>query len=142
MIMNELLKVREEGDHTAMSSGPGWRSQCSEMETVRGLLCSRRNLDPHLRTRRHGRIIGFRARTVVPVRLRRGRAVGVDRRRLHDDLRRVVVGRVVIRVTPPRTPPGTDYDDAVPMKVAVEAVVPVETVAAAMASASMTHCGA
>ena len=124
MIMNELLKVREEGDHTAMSSGPGWRSQCSEMETVRGLLCSRRNLDPHLRTRRHGRIIGFGAGTVIPVRL--WLLAHEHGRWLYHDLRRVIVGRVVIRrVTPPRPPPGTRYDDAVPMKVAVESMVPV-----------------
>src|SRR5262250_3162374 len=111
----------------------------------RYLLCSRRDFDPHLWARWSRRVVSFGARAVVPVRLRL--LVHDDGRWLYHDLRWVVVGRVVIRRgTPPRTPPGTDDDDAVPMKVAVESVVPVETVAAAvaaaMASASMTHCGA
>src|SRR5262249_12968562 len=107
----------------------------------RFLLCSRRDFDPHLWARWSRRVVSFGARAVVPVRLRL--LVHDDGRWLYHDLRWVVVGRVVIRrVTPPRTPPGTDYDDPVPMKVTVESVVPVETVAAAMASASMTHCGA
>src|SRR5262249_17303052 len=106
------------------------------------LLCARRDFDPHLWARRSGRVVSSGARTVVPVCL--GRLVlHDDWCRLHHDLRRVIVGRVVIRrVTPPRTPPGTRNDDAVTMKVAVESIVPVETVAAAMASASMTHCEA
>src|SRR5262249_59773400 len=72
---------------------------------------SRRNLDPHFRARRGGRIVGFGAGTVVPVRLRL--LVHDDRRWLHDDLRRVVVGRIVIRRgKPPPTPPQKKGDDA------------------------------
>src|SRR5215470_5959939 len=145
VIADELLRLSEKWDHVAMTSGVMRWSQCREVETVRGLLCSRRDLDPHLGARGNCRIVGLGAWTVVPVRLRL--LVHDDGRWLYHDLRWVVVGRVVIRwVTPPRTPPGTGYDDAVPMKVAVESVVPVETVAAAlaaaMASASMTHRGA
>src|SRR5215470_1499567 len=111
------------------------------METVRGLLRARRDLDPHLRARGHGRIIALRAGTVVPVRLRR-LVTHDDGRWLYHDLRRVVIGRV----TPPWTPPGTGHDDAVPMKVAVESVVPVKSMAsvasAAMATPSVARlCG-
>ena len=94
------------------------------LRSAAGLFRARRNLDPDLGTRGHGRIVGLRAGTVVPVRLQL--LVHDDGRWLYHDLRWVVVGRVVIRrVTPPRTPPGTGYDDAVPMKVAVESMVPV-----------------
>ena len=155
MIVNELLKVREERDHTAMSSGLVWRSQDSEMETVRDLLCSRRDLDPHLWARGNGRVVGLSARAVVPVRFRpvrfrRGGAVGVDRRRLDDHLR-LIIGRVTPPRVPPRTPPeGAGDDDAVTMKVAVESVVAAVVASAVAASvttasvttASMTHCGA
>src|SRR5262245_64106169 len=97
MVANELV-----GDHSAMTSV--WQSQCREVDAVWDLRRSRRNLDPHFRARRGGRIVGFGAGTVVPVRLRL--LVHDDRRWLHDDLRRVVVGRIVIRrVTTPRTPP-------------------------------------
>src|SRR5215831_2880601 len=123
---------------TTRYSGPTTPGRKSD---AAALLCARRDFDPHLWARRSGRIVGLSAGAVVPVRLRL--LVHDDGRWLYHDLRRVVVGRIVIRrVTPPRTPPGTGYDDAVPMKVTVDSMVPVETVAAAMAAASMTHCGA
>src|SRR6516225_3607887 len=151
MIVNELLKVREERI-TPPCHQVVWRSQCSEMETVRDLLCSRRDLDPHLWARGNGRVVGSGARTVVPVRFRpvrfrRGGAVGVDRRRLDDHLRLIVIGRVTPPRVPPRTPPeGAGDDDAVTMKVAVESVVAAVVASAVAASvttaASGTHCGA
>src|SRR5262245_28658974 len=102
------------------------------METVKGLMCSRRYLDPHLGARGNCRIVGLGAGTVVPVRLRQA-FFHDDWRRLYDNLRRIVV-----RVIPPRTPPEyrAGNDDAVTMKVAVESRVavksgrPVEAVAA------------
>src|SRR5215813_5104523 len=117
MVANELV-----GDHSAMTSV--WRSQCREVDTVWDLRRSRRNLDPHLRTRRRGRIIGLGAGTIIPVRL--WLLVHDDGRWLYSDLRGVVVGRIVIRrITPRRTPPWARDDDAVPMKVAVESMVTV-----------------
>ncbi len=109
---------------------------------ARRLLRSRRDLNPRLRARGSGRIVRSGAGTVVPVRLRRS-VPHDDRRRLYHDLRWEIVGRVVICrvILPPRAAPaGSDDDDAVAMKVAVESVVPVETVAAAMATASMARC--
>src|SRR5262249_17042607 len=88
------------------------------------LLCPRRDLDPRLWARGNGWIVGLGAGTVVPVRLRR--LLHDDRRRLYHDLRWVViVGR---RVVPPWPPPKrrADHYDPVPMKVAVESVVPVK----------------
>src|SRR5215467_6598305 len=105
------------------------------LRSAAGLFRARRNLDPDLGTRGHGRIVGLRAGTVVPGRLQL--LVHNNGRRLYHDLRWVIVRRIVVRrITPPRTPPGAGHDDAVPMKVAVESVVPVETVAP-MASAAM-----
>src|SRR6516165_5849626 len=100
------------------------------MPTALVLLCSRRDLDPRLGARGSGRIVRVGARAVVPIRLRRLRRLLVydDWRRLYNDLRRIVVGRVI----PPRAAPtatGSDHDHAVSMKGAVEPVVPMETVA-------------
>src|SRR5215468_3039522 len=125
---------------TQMPGGAG-----ADGKPRRFLLCSRRDFDPHLWAPWSRRVVSFGARAVVPVRLRL--LVHDDGRWLYHDLRRVVVGRVVIRrVTPPRTPPGTGDDDAVPMKVAVESVVPVKSMAsvasAAMATPSVARlCG-
>src|SRR5215831_14147191 len=91
---------------------------------VIGLIRSRRDLDPHLRAGRSGRIIGTGAWTVIPVRLRLA-VLHHDRRGLHHDLRRRIVVRRI--APPPRSPPerGPNHDDAV----TVESMVPVEPVA-------------
>src|SRR5262244_3393759 len=81
------------------------------------------DLDPHFWARRCRWIVGPDAGTVIPVRLRL--PLHDNWRRLYDDLRLIVVRRVI----PPRTPPecGAGNDDAVTMKVTVESGVPVKT---------------
>src|SRR5215467_2803579 len=106
------------------------------LRSAAGLFRARRNLDPHFGTRGHGRIVGLCAGTVVPVRLQL--LVHNNGRRLYHDLRWVIVGRVVVRrITPPRTPPRADHDDAASMKVAVESVVPVKSMASVGTAGAM-----